>query len=55
MSVAAAITQLESLAKKAKLIAESIYHNKVCQSEGQYCSLEALNKRLQEAAVVVAG
>jgi hypothetical protein len=55
MSVPSAISQLESLVKKAESIAESICHIKVCQTKEQFCSLEALNRRLQEAAAKVAG
>lgn len=53
--VSTAISHLESLVQKAESIAESICNVNVCQSKEQYCSLEALSSRLQEAAAKVAG
>jgi hypothetical protein len=54
-TISTAIFRLESLVQKAESIAESICGIQACQSKEQYCSLEALNSRLQEAAVKVAG
>jgi hypothetical protein len=53
--VSTAISHLEPLVQKAESIAESICNINVCQSKEQYCSLEALSSRLQEAAAKVAG
>ena len=54
-TISTVISRLESLVQKAKLIIESIYSIQACQSKEQYCSLKALNSRLQEAIVKVAG
>jgi hypothetical protein len=54
-AVSTAISHLESLVQKAESIAESMGYVKACQSKEQYCSLEALSNRLQEAAAKVAG